>query len=181
MGGTPYVARGVTSAALISVALAAACIRVPPAAKAMGAAPADARLPEAGAPVVVVGLGPSDVVDGAPYVGKACVVESIEPSIEARGFARALLACGAEQVLFAAVKLREVTKLATQRRLPPGLAVKIAGIGNGDVYFEERERFIGNRCVVVALRRSTALFYQGTLSCFGVPYQFAYVALAASP
>ncbi|MBK9072816.1 MAG: hypothetical protein IPL79_17715 [Myxococcales bacterium] len=181
MGYAHFVARGVAGVACMLAAFATACIRVPPPAAGFVAASAEDHVPEPGAPVVVVGVGPGDAADAGPYLGQACVVVSIEANQEAQGFVRALLACGAEQVLFTAVKLREVTKLATQRRLPLGLEVKIAGIGEGDVYFADRERFIGNRCEVVSLRRSQALYYQGTLTCFGVPYQFAYVAVAASP
>ena len=173
--------RGTIGAACALVVLATGCIRVPPPAGGVVAAPAAADLPAPGEPVVVVGLGPGEAADGGPYLGQACLVVSVELNAQVPGYVRALLTCGEEQVLFSAVTLRQVTKLAKQRRLPAGLAVKISGIGSGDVYFAERERFIGNRCQVVALRRSQAFYYQGTLSCFGVPYQFAYVALAASP
>lgn len=182
MGQAMFGARGVVGGvACVLVAMATACMRVPPPALGSVDAATATELPEAGAPVVVMGLGADDAADGAPYVGQACLVVSIEPNAEVPGFVRALLTCGEAQVLFSAVTLRQVTKLARQRRLPRGLAVKIAAIGNDDVYFADRERFIGNRCQVVALRRSRALYYQGTLKCFGVAYQFAYVALAASP
>jgi len=164
-----------------SCAGSGACLRVPPPDASPPAPRAREALPDIGAEVVVLGVGPADIADARPYLGKACQVVSMERSAEAKGFARAMLTCGDEQILFSEVKLRLITKRAMARRLPRGIDVTIAGLAPGDVYYDARERFIGNRCTVVNARRSRDWYYQGRLQCSGVAYQFAYVALSAAP
>lgn len=172
----------------LAIAFAASCVRVPPVdSSAPRVSPLSGDLlPPAGAFVTVVGTAPdagddgSDEDGGRTYLGRACVLLSAERNASLPGYLRALLTCDGEEVLLRAVLLQDITKLAKGRRLPSGLQVIIAEIGPGDVYYDERERFVGIACTTMRLQRSVDRYYQGTLQCFGVPYRFAYVALSAN-
>lgn len=191
--GKPLLAALAFGMSVGAARMGAGCVFVPPPDRTPVVEARDGWLPEPGTAVVIAEVGADVGSDAtgvsdtktdasrANFIGQACVVQAAEPTPARRGFLQAQLRCGDQLTWFAAVRLRRQTSLAEARRLPRGLVVKISDIGEGDVYYSERQRFIGVACKTVDLARAREEYYHGTLNCFGTAYRFAYVALVAGP